>query len=91
MASLPPRLLTEEQAADYLGGLPLTAVRRLNFGRVLIEGRVRFDRAALDAHLDRLSGLACDPPPPAAAGDPDDADAALARFLAVQTDAARTA
>lgn len=55
-ASTAPRLLTDAEAADYLS-LPQAAMRRIMSGRVLIDGRIRWDRRALDAWLDRESGL----------------------------------
>ena len=87
-----PRLLTEEAAAAYLS-LPLAEVRRMTIGRVRLGGKVRFDRLALDAHLDALSGLAPQSPPPAAtaAADPDDPDAALDRFFGHPRHAPRAA
>lgn len=80
-----PRLLTERALADYLS-LPLTRARQIMAGRVVLAGRVRWDRAALDTWLDGMGGAA----PPAAANTnlsgPDDA---LAQFLAGSQDAAR--
>lgn len=46
-----PRLLTAKDAAAYLS-LPVAAVRRMLDGRVMIGGRTRWDRQALDALLD---------------------------------------
>lgn len=51
-----PRLLTDQQAAAYLS-VPVATMKRLLTGRIIIEGRVRWDRRALDAWLDRESGL----------------------------------
>lgn len=51
------RLLTDEQAANYLS-LPLASMKRMAVGRVVVDGRVRWDRNAIDAWLDRESGLA---------------------------------
>ena len=77
-----PRLLTEEQAAAYLS-LPAATVRKLNFGHVRLGTRHRYDRKALDRHLDRLAGL--DSP---AELNVNKADAELARFIADHPDAA---
>lgn len=85
-AVLPPRLLTEAMAAEYLGGLPIAAMKRVQVGRVTIAGKLRWDRFALDAWLDALrSGAPQSPPIPAE----DSPDAALARFLARQQGAER--
>jgi hypothetical protein len=70
------RLLTAQEAADYFR-LPLKAFERLNVGRVPLGAAIRYDRLALDAHLDTLSGLSRTP---AQAHDNDDAEAALDRF-----------
>lgn len=78
LAPLAPRLLDEDQAADYLG-VPLKSFRRDPIGRIVVCGRVRFDRFAIDAHLDNLSGLA---PKSAPLVVEDDPEAALARFKA---------
>lgn len=80
-----PRLLTERQAARYLG-LPIAAMRRLLQGRVALDGRVRWDRKALDVWLDRESGIA---PPADAMGHVADAEAALADWLADPAHASR--
>ncbi len=53
-------------------------MRLVLVGRTLIAGKVRWDRLALDAHLDELSGIAAKSP--TTAGE-DDADAALERFF----------
>jgi hypothetical protein len=75
------RLLTDDQAAAYLGvrrsdlkGLPL----RL---RVPINGKPRWDRRAIDAWLDAQTGLVAPSPAQAAAEIPDDGDAALDGWL----------
>lgn len=81
-----PRLLTEKEAAEYLR-LPVTEVRKLAFGHVILGTKHRYDRKALDAHLDRLAGLA----PQSAANQDDDPEAELARFIADHPNAARTA
>jgi len=72
-----PRLLDVRAAAAYLS-LPVKAVQRLTAGRVLIEGRVRWDRVALDAWLDEQRGVRVHSP---ANENQTEADAALARFL----------
>lgn len=76
------RLLTADEAADYMGSIPVTEVQRLGVGRVPLGRHVRYDRHAIDAFLDRISNLQAPPPPPTgeARADNDDADAALARF-----------
>ena len=81
-----PRLLDDRAAAAYLS-LPVAALKRLGAaqGRVIIDGRVRWDRVALDAWLDGQSGGVATSPatiPPAVAND--DPEAALDRFLADQ-------
>lgn len=77
-AALPPRLLDEAEAAAYLE-VPVKAFRREPIGRVVVCGRVRFDRFAIDAYLDNLSGLA---PKSVLSTGEDDPEAALARHLA---------
>lgn len=72
-----PRLLDQKSAAEYLA-LPLAAVRRLTAGRVMIDGRTRWDRVALDAWLDERRGVRVAAP---ANENQTEADAALARFL----------
>lgn len=82
-AGLTPRLLTEEQVADYLGDIPVKEVVRQGIGRVPIGRYVRYDLRAVNAWLDSLSGLipnSADAAPPA--DDFDDPEAALARFTA---------
>lgn len=56
-----PRLLREQDAAAYLS-LPNAAMRRIRAGRVIVDGRVRWDRQALDAWLDRESGISATTP-----------------------------
>ncbi|HBI19251.1 MAG TPA: DNA-binding protein [Brevundimonas sp.] len=77
-----PRLLTEQEAADYLR-LPAATLRKLSFGHVRLGARRRYDRKALDAHLDRLAGLD-------SSGEPkvNEADAELDRFIADHPDVA---
>lgn len=77
------RLLTEEQAAEYLC-LPVAEVVRQGIGRVPMGRYTRYDRRALDAYLDQLSGLA-----PQFANDDDSPDAAFDR--SVRDDPARSA
>lgn len=77
-----PRLLTEDQAAAYLG-LPAATVRKLPFGHVRLGTRRRYDRKALDLHLDQLAGLDSSPEL-----NVNKADAELARFIADHPDAA---
>lgn len=72
-----PRLLNASAAAAYLS-LPVQAVQRLAAGRVMIDGRTRWDRIALDAWLDEQRGVRVQSP---ANENPSPADAALARFL----------
>lgn len=70
-----PRLLTADEAASYLR-LPKKAFERLCIARVIMGTTIRYDRVALDAHLDALSGLTAPSPTPAANDDPE---AAFAR------------
>jgi len=77
--TLIPRLLTSAQAAQYLN-LPKAETIRQAIGRIQIGARVLYDRVAIDAHLDRLAGLAA-PLLPAR----EEAEAALDRFLAGQS------
>lgn len=83
--ALQPRLLTADVAAGYMG-MGVKAFVRLGLGRVPLGARVRYDRLALDAHLDALSGLAPQSPPAApragAANDHDDPEAAFDRYQA---------
>lgn len=79
-----PRLLTERAAAAYLS-LPLAAMKRVQAGRVVLDGRVRWDRKALDDYLDALRGAT----PTVANSNLSGPDAALAQFLADTQDAAR--
>lgn len=65
-----PRLMTADEAASYLR-LPKKAFERLCIGRVPLGTAIRYDRWALDAHLDALSGLASPSPAPAANDDPE--------------------
>ncbi|KQW79757.1 helix-turn-helix domain-containing protein [Brevundimonas sp. Root1279] len=72
--AIPPRLLSEDQAAEYLG-IPKAEIVRQGIGRVPFGRYVRYDRRALDAHLDALSGLASQ------SANDDTPDAAFDRFL----------
>lgn len=76
---VPARLMTEDQAADYLGDIPVAELIRQGIGRVPIGRYVRYDRFAIDAWLDARSGLA---PATVTTTPEDDAEAALARFQA---------
>ncbi len=78
--AFPPRLMTEEETAEYLGKVPLTEVKRLTIGRVPFGKSVRWDRVAIDAHLDALSGLSINSPTRPAETAVDDPEAALDRF-----------
>lgn len=79
--SVPPRLLTDAEAAAYLS-IPTTSLRRLNVGRVVLDGRVRWDRLAIDAWLDQVGGLTSPGPARADAVRLDEnPDAALERFI----------
>lgn len=55
--ALQPRLLTAEEAAQYLGNITVRNLKRLRLGVVLLGSITRYDRRALDAYLDQLSGL----------------------------------
>jgi len=80
-----PRLLTERAAAEYLS-LPLAGVRRITAGRVVLDGRVRWDRLALDAWLD---GIGARSSSSAANQNMTGPDAALEQWLADTQNAAR--
>lgn len=79
----PPRLMTAAEAAAYMR-LPVRAFERLRLGVVSLGVAVRYDRHALDAHLDAVSGLGPQSPPAAGAPPPgadnDTPEDALARF-----------
>ena len=84
-----PRLLDDRAAAAYLS-LPVAALKRLRQGRVLIDGRVRWDRLALDAWLDgQAAGVAPMAPAAVPAVLQDDAETALDRWIADQRHVAR--
>jgi hypothetical protein len=78
MSAPGPRLLTADAAAAYFS-MPVKAFERLRVGRVVFGSRVLYDREALNAHLDALSGLA---PKSAPTAHNDDPEAALDRFTA---------
>jgi hypothetical protein len=78
-----PRLLTLEQAAAYLS-LPKAEMQRLGLGLVRLGLRQRYDKNAIDAQLDRLSGLES-----SETANVDDCEAALERFLEGVRDASR--
>jgi hypothetical protein len=80
-----PRLLTERDAAAYLS-IPVAGVRRIAAGRVVLDGRVRWDRLALDEWLDAMRGRG---PELAANQNQTKADAALAGWIADKTNAPR--
>lgn len=80
-----PRLLTEKEAGEYLR-LPVTEVRKLACGRVIMGTKVRYDRKAIDAYLDRIGGLVVH-----SAANEDDPDEELERFIAGRKNAARSA
>jgi hypothetical protein len=82
--ALAPRLLTDKAAAAYLS-LPVACVRRLQEGRVIIDGRLRWDRVKLDALLDGHRRPGVQSP---ANENLTEADAALDRFLETQRHAA---
>jgi hypothetical protein len=80
-----PRMLTAEQAAAYLGyettgllaNIPVKPVRMVESGAGCMP---KYDRFALDAWLDRLSGLSV-PAAGQAGANGGDATAAVARDL----------
>lgn len=76
-----PRLLTAEEAAAYLGHIPVAEFVRSGWARVTIGRTVRYDKVALDAHLDALTGLGAKSPPSAHNDAEDSAEAALDRFI----------
>lgn len=80
-----PRLLTEHAAAEYLS-IPVAGVRRIMAGRVTLDGRVRWDRVALDEWIDGLRGRAV---PSVANQNGSTADEALAGWIADQKHDAR--
>lgn len=73
-----PRLLTDRGVAEYLS-LPLCRARKVMAGRLVLEGRVRWDRVALDAWLDAQRGVAASSAANTNTGGPD---AALALWRA---------
>lgn len=81
-----PRLLTAHDAAAYLA-LPVTQFEKLGIGRVCMGTKLRYDRVAIDRHLDALAGLSA--PSEAPTADNDDPEAAFARSAPDIGDAAR--
>lgn len=81
-----PRLLTDRDAAVYLS-IPIAGVRKVEAGRVVIDGRVRWDRVALDEWLDTLIGRKSGIAPANQNGST--ADDELAAWLADQNHAPR--
>jgi hypothetical protein len=79
LPQLAPRLLTAEQAAGYLGSISVAAFKRLRLGEVPIGPSIRYDRHVLDAHLDRIAGMAPQSPPAGLMADNDDPEAAFDR------------
>lgn len=73
------RLLTAKEAAAYFK-LPTAQFVRLRIGLVCFGAKVLYDKQALDAYLDYVSGLTA----PAAARTQSEAEAALDRFTARQ-------
>lgn len=81
-----PRLLTAEQAAAYLGyattgllaNIPIRPVQMAATGPGSLP---KYDRRALDAWLDKLSGLSV---ASGGAGEADDAEAAYERWKATR-------
>jgi hypothetical protein len=55
------RLMLVKEAADYLH-IPVAELERLGIGRVFLGTKVRYDRAAIDRHIDVLAGLASPSP-----------------------------
>ncbi|MBW8815558.1 MAG: hypothetical protein JF588_19225 [Caulobacterales bacterium] len=72
----PPRLMLAQDAADYLN-IPLAEVERLAIGRIRLGRSVRYDRVAIDHHIDELAGLTSTSP--ALSADNDDPEAAFDR------------
>jgi predicted DNA-binding transcriptional regulator AlpA len=79
-ASVTPRLLSRAEAAAYLGVAPATLDKAVLAGQfpapLRIGVRNLFDRAAIDAKLDSLSGLTA-PAQPAADLEPNEWDEVL--------------
>ncbi len=90
--ALLPRLIDDVQLAAYLS-LPLSAARRVKRGRVRINGRLRWDRLALDRWLDAgappaAPSVANDADPTAPPDARDDPTSCFDRFLANEGHAA---
>lgn len=79
-----PRLLTEEQAAEYLN-VPRAEINRRGIGRIRLGIRTRYDRLALDAWVDaqRSDGSTL------AADEEETPEAALERIVERERHAAR--
>lgn len=77
LRTLRPRLLQANEGAAYFG-LPVAQFERLRIGRACFGTKVRYDKRALDAFLDRLSDISS-PTPQHSGNDPE---AALDRFTA---------
>lgn len=73
-----PRLFDERQAAAYLS-LPVISLKRLTCARVVVDGRLRWDRRALDAWIDQQTGLEVVTTSP---DQPQDADAMCEAYFA---------
>lgn len=57
MRELAPRLLDAEEAAAYLGRVSTKTLAHVPVAPVRLGDRCLYDRRAIDAWLDRLSGL----------------------------------
>jgi len=57
LARVERRLLTLEEAADYMS-LPVATTRKLGIGRICLGGKIRYDRISIDEHLDAEQGRA---------------------------------
>ena len=84
-APIAPKLLTAEQAAAYLGYVTTGVLANIPVKPIVMAesgpgSQPKYDRVALDAFLDRLSGL--EHPRVSAEAEPDDAEAAYARYKA---------
>lgn len=75
--NIEPRLLTSKEAAAYVR-LPVAQFVRLRLAMVCFGRKVLYDRIAIDAYLDGISGLDSRVVVPTQ----DDPEAALARFTA---------
>ena len=92
--NLPPRFLSREQVAAYLGVSPTVFDAEVRAGiwpparcRGERAGRLTWDRHLIDAWADRASGLhqvATAPTPPTPAGHPPDDEMAAAERIALE-------